>query len=105
MPKFEVGEVVILQSQDHPEMNGEDTISRITRKGEVFECPHSLYLFQEDKDVRYFLDRAVMLEPHKDGMTDCGWAEHVIKKKHNPASLSFRNLIQTLKDPSKCQNA
>lgn len=96
-PKFEVGEVVILQSINKPERNGEYQIEGIAWHGDVYKgltCNYS-----RDKHAPgYDLGTSDDVGPEL-------WDESALRKKHLPGSLSFRDLVQTLKDPSKCQNA
>lgn len=93
-PKFEVGEVVILQSECHPEYNGTEATVQNVRRGRWMNADGS----NAGEGWSYDLD---VLTPNKKS----GWAEPALRNKHIPGSLSFRDLMQTLKDPSRCLNA
>lgn len=88
-PKFEVGEVVVLQSATMPELSGEYTVMKHLGLG------HALNTDKVEFGYELTIECPGCL----------GWAESSLRKKHEPGTLSFRDLVQTLKDPSKCQNA
>ena len=37
-PKYSVGELVILQSKENPDCNGECTVLQVLQKGSVYKC-------------------------------------------------------------------
>lgn len=98
-PKFEVGEVVILQSASRPDCKGEFTVIQINHYP-----PRELFFF-EDKPFRhsegcyisYFLDddfESVIVV----GGKSC-WNESALRKKHQPGELNFRELMSSLSSP------
>lgn len=93
-PKFEVGEMVILQSRAFPEYNGEYPVIEIRRTRGAVNA-EGIHVFNGGF--------AYVLPVHHPEYE--GWHELALRKKHLPGSLSFRDLMQTLKDPSKCLNA
>lgn len=84
-PKFEVGEVVLLRSVGHPELNGEYIV-----KG-VEEGTYKLPSGEFYKGYAYWLDG--------DDMND-RWVEYVLRKKHTPGEMGFDELMRSL-SPSK----
>lgn len=82
-PKFEVGEVVILQSVGHPERNGEYSVLSL-EQGRFRTPTNELY-----EGFSYMLD---------DG-GDVGWVETSLRKKHQPGELSFTDLMASLSSP------
>lgn len=94
-PKFEVGEVVLLRSKAHPELDGEYIVREVCMPGEIMSTGVKL---RNDQEVGYHLGFVTPNEKHT-------WAESALRKKHLPGSLSFLDIMKTLKDPSKCQNA
>lgn len=82
-PKFEVGEVVLLQSVMLPECNGEYTV--LARECGRYRVPSGeLY-----EGFKYLLD-----DDNKDG-----WVERSLRKKHQPGELSFEELMHSLSSP------
>lgn len=79
-PKFEVGEVVLLRSEDFPECNGECTVLGMYHRDPVGYC--------------YYLD----FVHHVDGFADA-WKESSLRKKHTPGELSFTDLMASLSSP------
>ncbi|MND20287.1 hypothetical protein D3C80_106140 [compost metagenome] len=81
-PKFAIGEIVLLRSTGHPELNNEYCV-----KG-VEEGTYKLPSGEFYKGYAYWLD----------GLTD-RWVEYVLRKKHIPGEMSFENLMQSLSSP------
>lgn len=83
-PKFEVGEVVILDSKHRPECNGEYV---------VVDAMYGLWRNNTTKEIRegwtYKLN---------DGSKD-PWGEPSLRKKHQPGELSFTDLMASLSSP------
>ena len=105
-PKFEVGEVVILQSVDNPEFNGEYSVHMIVSPGQVYIDPfHGTEWKDDGRGIGYILNDPRLSDTDDGPLASITWSEDALRKKHLPGSLSFRDLVQTLKDPSKCQNA
>jgi hypothetical protein len=88
-PKFEVGEVVILQSEGRPKHNGDQIVTDIKHfssainatTGEVITG--GVYLYQL---------------ADADSGSD-GWIESSLRKKHIPGELSFTDLMASLSSP------
>lgn len=94
-PKFEVGEVVILQSKNKPECNGEYVVdycsvcpigTKFNYSG--YDYTHSLAV------VGYFLDGA---NNHKG--EPILFSESALRKKHTPGEMSFTDLMASLSSP------
>lgn len=82
-PKFEVGEMVILQSVGSPECNGEYSV--LGRAEGRYRTPMN-ELFE---GYVYNLD---------DG-SEVAWVETSLRKKHTPGELSFTDLMASLSSP------
>jgi len=95
-PKFSVGEVVILQSKDHAQINGEYSVLIVVNGKMAYECPITGETIINACDgIGYVLD----IDYKDDDGTCCQWAEAVIRKKHQPGEQSFTDLMASLKNP------
>ncbi|QHJ81927.1 MAG: hypothetical protein [Bacteriophage sp.] len=98
-PKFEVGEVVILQSESRPDCKGEFTVLQINHypPGEKFFFESGKYFHKDGCHISYFLD-----DPFESvkvaGIKAC-WDESALRKKHLPGELSFTDLMASLSSP------
>lgn len=94
-PKFEVGELVILQSVDLPERNGEYGVIEIYLPGLAIidGKPYKLTA------ISYRLDGA---DQTNDSLIHGGptvFHEVALRKKHIPGELSFTDLMASLSSP------
>lgn len=88
-PKFEVGEVVILQSEGRPEYNGDQVVTGIDH--------FSSALNEITGEV---ITGGVYLYQLADADSGCdGWLESSLRKKHIPGELSFNDLMASLSSP------
>lgn len=98
-PKFEVGEVVILQSKSQPESNGEYTVAVVLMEGMRVVCRLGSGVGMLGSDTASYL----FTEPVRDLAHPKGkevlWAESALRKKHLPGELSFTNLMASLSSP------
>lgn len=79
-PLFRVGEEVVLQSINYPELNGNAIVQKVDsgyEEGSKKPC------------YGYVLNIGNPLYP--------GWAESALRKKHKPSDHSFDSLIAELK--------
>lgn len=100
-PKYSVGELVILQSRDYPEYNGEYYVDKILEKLEYSTC-------RLTGDVHYCAGTYgpisyLLSQPHlnKDIGREVFWAELALRKRHEPSQMSFQSLIQSINSPVK----
>lgn len=94
IPKFSVGEVVVLQSTHHPEYNGEYQVFRIANPGEVHQCRitgQSHLLGELEK--AYILDTPLLA---KITGREAFWKECALRKKHDGCGQSFQQLLTCL---------
>lgn len=83
-PKFELNEVVVLQSIQHPELNGEYTILKL-KDGEYMNT-------QTNEFINSFVyDLGI------DHGTGHWWFEEALRKRHQKGDMSFRELMSGLK--------
>lgn len=82
-PKYEVGEVVLLQSVARPELNGEYVVEDV-HFGSAITATQRI----EFTGYLYGLE----------GL-DCNWIETSLRKKHTPGELTFENLMASLSSP------
>ena len=82
--KFELNELVILQSQTQPECNGEYCIREI-KYGEFYHPTKKLVIesFVYDLGVEHDAGR--------------WWFEEALRKKHQKGDMSFKELVNNLK--------
>ena len=88
-PKFSVGELVILASNQRPDLNGEHTVIAIPEDGETymgFGCNFATG-YAYDIGIRSTGGRPILA------------AENVLRKKHLPGELSYHQLIKSLDQP------
>jgi len=88
-PKFSVGEVVILQSVNLPECNGEYSVTEIwppdgERKNADKVTISTTYGYSLSCD---------------EADSKSAWAESALRKKHQPGEHSFTDLMASLKNP------
>lgn len=97
-PKFEVGEIVILQSKSRPECCGEFTVLQInvTESAGRFEFEGNFYR-HDSAAISYFLDDPYPSRVMK--LWKACWDESSLRKKHIPGELNFRELMSSLSSP------
>jgi hypothetical protein len=89
IPKFSVGEVVILVCTERPDLNGEHTVIAIPVHGETymgFNC-NFIMGYGYDIGIRSPAGRPIIA------------AENALRKKHIPGELSYHQLIKSLDQP------
>lgn len=99
-PKFEIGEVVVLQSQQFPQFNGDKTVFKIV-KGRT---PHKCRLvegalvtyFNEDDGYGYLFEEPI---PAPDDGVEMSFHERALRKKHQPGEMGFQDLMASLVSP------
>lgn len=94
-PKFAEGEVVLLQSTDYPEYNGEYTVHVVRLPGSIYKCR----VCGEEAKLRtvgigYVLDGPIVV-----GGREATWAEVCLRKKHQPGDMNFTDLMASLSSP------
>lgn len=83
-PKFEVGEVVVLQSVAKPELNGEYVVENV-HFDNVITATHHV----EFTGYLYGLE----------GLDCSVWIEPSLRKKHTPGEMTLDNLMASLSSP------
>jgi len=81
---FSIGEVVIMQSKDHPEINGTETT--------VLDAGYQTLVNARSGELRgwyYQLDLPAMKEGKRDW-----WHQSALRKKHKGGSLSLQDIIR-----------
>lgn len=89
-PKFIVGEAVILHSKNHPECNGEYSVTQVWPPDGERKSP--------DK-ITIATTFGYTLSCDDPSSLSC-WAESALRKKHQPGELSFSSLMGSLNAPS-----
>jgi len=102
-PKFNVNEVVIVQSPYYPEANGEYEVLEIfTPMQFQLYCKGTFQ--SENKTFVYRLkDYQVTGKKNPDNKIDCV-SEPSLRKKHQPSNLSFNQLMNVLNSPIASPN-
>lgn len=96
-PKFSEGEVVILQSADHPEYSGEYEVFKVLFYNDEFpDRLDETTTLVCDGPVGYMFTEPLVDKPSS---TECIWAEHSLRKKHDKGDMSFKESINSLKNP------
>ena len=96
-PKFSVGEVVILQSIDHSEFNGEYTIEGVLPIGHKEMSLCNRVRIEIAKETAYKID--LVVRNKKTGHLSCIFSENVLRKKHQPGEMNFTSLMASLNNP------
>lgn len=95
-PLFAVGEVVLLQSKDCPELNGEYDVLAALGTGEIFTCTVTGALIEKKSPgISYVLNDGQIDD---DGLCIL-WHESALRKRHQPGEYSFDGLKQILAMP------
>ena len=99
-PYFNVGERVMICSESHPELNGEDVIYEVVRDfaetvggvtGKTVSC-----VFTKSK-FAYKLKHTRLSHVNDDGSEHEGvWAQSALRKIHEPSTESFDELMKSL---------
>jgi len=102
-PKYSIGELVILQSKQLPDYNGEHVIRAISMKGSEYTCRISGITFEDMYacGVAYIMEE--ILPEKYDGddpdiqgqVVEVYWDESSLRKKHQPGELSFQELMNS----------
>lgn len=101
-PKFAVGEVVILQSRDLPQCNGEHVVRKVVLRDAMTEDRvHPAGLIKRiGGPIGYILEEVIPLGEGNDGLPcEAVWNESALRKKHQPGELSFDKLMSSLSQP------
>jgi hypothetical protein len=99
--KFSVGEIVILQCNDYPHVNGEYTVTHCIHAHELYNDPEFGQPLRAEI-LGYFLDGARLVLPDGGGNKATAlWYEGALRKKQLPGELSFEELVQELGTPTK----
>ena len=95
-PLFIVGEEVILQSKDRPQLNGEYSVDAVSTADKITICRQTgeYYDFiDEDKDSVGYMLYPIILD---DEGFEIVWNESALRKKHKPSDQSLEELIKGL---------
>ena len=99
---------VILQSLNLPHLNGEYTVTKILREGEVTVCHVTGFTYTKGcipkADYIYVLNGLSKDNCMSDGVTrklEIPWYEQALRKKHNHSEDSFQEMISKLKRTQK----
>jgi hypothetical protein len=90
-PKFAVGEVVILQSTEYPEFNGEHVVESIISPGERGRDDYN-----GGKVFGYYLSPSHLV---RESQGEAMWSERVIRKRHQPGDYTWDGLKTVLHNP------
>lgn len=99
-PKFSVGEVVILQSVNCPQFNGEQTVLIVSADKDDYKDPHYGYIIsgKTGSGFAYIMDDPRLSKIYSEGYKrSILFAESALRKKHEPGNESFREMMDKLK--------
>lgn len=95
-PYFSVGEEVILQSKDSPELNGEYVVEAVFGEGDT--CSRTAGRRWINKNgYGYFLEGECHMAPD----SECPrvvWRESALRKKHKPSTDSFTEMMSNINE-------
>lgn len=100
--KFVEGEVVILQSQDFPELSGEYTVRHVVFwNDKVYDRIAQKAMYRRPSNASEVDPPAYIFEeviPRPDGArAEIAWKETALRKKHLPSTESYETLMASLK--------
>lgn len=90
-PKFKVGEEVILQSDNYPEVNGECVVLSVEPFSGTTRGRNGTTVKGEAFSYRTTIEAPSGLP----------WNQIALRKKHKPSDQSFDQIISSLKQPQK----
>lgn len=93
---FHVGEEVILQSVDRPDLNGEYTVRQVLVGRETYICRATGKKVRTYPEGFYYILEEVIPLTH-DGF-EINWDESALRKKHKPSDDSFEQMMNKLKE-------
>lgn len=101
-PKFAVGEVVILQSRQLPQFNGEHTVRQVLTCNDIREdrAYYGKFVRWTSDKVGYILEEIFPLGTTSEGHPcEVTWHECALRKKQQPGEISFDKLMSSLSQP------
>lgn len=103
LPKFQEGEVVILQSASSPDLNGEVIIHKIIYDGmeHLDRVSGQTLLAPEGYGIGYLIDPVYFQSYDKvsGGLCEIVWNESALRKKHKGSDMNFQQLMSSLNSP------
>ena len=96
IPKFAVGEEVLLRSKSRPEYDCECAVDGIIFSGDEYVCRVSgqaLDVNFTEYQFGYILSNKLT----RDSGSEFIWAETALRKKHQPGNMSYEALMSSLK--------
>jgi hypothetical protein len=94
-PKFSVGEQVILQSKGKPQYNGEYIVQGIAMPGKFYRGIEQPVYCTIGYDLGIVITENFL--DVRDGYSL--WCESALRKKHQPSTESFSQIMNGLKQP------
>lgn len=95
-PKFSEGEIVVLQSSTHPQFNGEYPVQAVYKFNKedktIFHPGIGKLLVFKNLTTDFVYDLGNLLDAKYCTLND----EFELKKKHNPSSMSYQELMTNL---------
>lgn len=95
-PYFKVGEEIILQSKEKPNLNGEYVIKKVTRGGDSYKCRLTgkmVFCPWGIEEFGYLLEEVMTADRD---FENC-WHPSALRKKYKPAEESFKELLNNIK--------
>ena len=103
MALYAEGEIVILQSQSQPSLNGEYTVKQIVHTGtevndRIRNMTYTWIDISKSTAAGYILEECIAEFIFTDGnLAETAWAESALRKKLPPSELSYKELMSSLK--------
>ena len=94
---FDVGEVVVLQSKESPELNGEYTVKSVLFHNDTYICRLTEKILIHIEEMGYILEELVIETLNGAGnMVEQAWSESALRKKHQGCGDSFQSMLSKL---------
>lgn len=93
MNLYSVGEIIILNSPNYPQYNGEYSVAGISKRGQVYKGK-----VVEARSEDFYYDLGFNTPKYKEFTL---WNETCLRKKHEPSQMSFQSIIQSINNPMK----
>ena len=100
-PFFCEGEIVILQSKDAPEYNGEYEVHSVIGYKDEFTCrlTNEWTLENDEPGTFCYVFTTPLVDKVFGEGSECLWCESALRKKHQPSEMNFNELMSSLNIP------
>ena len=95
-PYFEVGEEVILVSENEPQFNGDYIVAGVFDQEERAEHIRKRGFISNKTGGEFGYDLGFVINVDKQGFEEIFWAQSALRKKHKPSTDSFTEMMSNI---------